>query len=50
MSGSWPLNYLGMPLGDNPNSLSFWDPVLKRVSRRLDGGTKVAFREGVDWC
>ena len=32
----WPLMYLGLPLGRNPNSISFWDPVLDRVSKRLD--------------
>ena len=30
----WSLSYL--PLGGNPNSLSFWDPVLDKVSRRLE--------------
>ena len=29
--------YLGLPLGGNPNSISFWDLMMDRVSRRLDG-------------
>ena len=36
----WPLSYLGLPLGGNPNSLFFWDPVLDKVSRRLNGWKK----------
>ena len=40
----WPLSYLH--LGGNPNSLSSWDPVLDRVSRRLDGWKKVVLSLG----
>ena len=36
----WPLTYLGLPLGRNPNSSSFWEPVLDRVSSKLDGWKK----------
>ncbi|KAL5567832.1 hypothetical protein UlMin_024407 [Ulmus minor] len=25
--GSWPMKYLGLPLGGNPNSTEFWNPV-----------------------
>ncbi|KAM7528379.1 hypothetical protein LguiB_031789 [Lonicera macranthoides] len=39
-SSEWPLNYLGLPLGGNPNSMTFWDPVMERVSRRIDGEGK----------
>ena len=39
----WALMYLGLLLGRNPNSLSFWDPVLDRVSRRLDWWKKNLF-------
>ena len=35
-----PLSYLGLPLGGNPNLISFWDPVLDGVSRRLDSWKK----------
>ena len=37
----WPLSYLGLPLGGNPNTKSFWDPVVVKVARRLDGWKKV---------
>ena len=33
----WPLSYLALPLGGNPNSKGFWDPVIEKVARRLDG-------------
>jgi len=33
----WPISYLGMPLGDNLRSKSFWDPVLSKVAKRLAG-------------
>jgi len=33
----WPITYLGLPLGDNPRSKSFWDPVLFKVAKRLAG-------------
>ncbi|RVX05715.1 putative ribonuclease H protein [Vitis vinifera] len=36
----WPLTYLGLPLRRNPNSFSFWEPVLDRVSSKLDGWKK----------
>ena len=36
----WPLSYLGLPLGGNPKTTGFWDPVVERISRRLDGWKK----------
>lgn len=33
--GSWPLFYLGMPLGVNPWSNAMWDPMLESVSKKL---------------
>ena len=36
----WPLSYLGLPLGGNPNSIGFWNPVIEKVARRLDGWKK----------
>lgn len=30
---NWPLSYLGMPLGSNPRSLSFWDLVGKSAKK-----------------
>ena len=35
--GEWPITYLGMPLGGNPCCRSFWEPVISKVSKRLDG-------------
>ena len=34
---NWPLPYLGLPLGGNPNLRGFWDSVVEKVARRLDG-------------
>lgn len=31
----WPLEYLGLPLGGNHRSRSFWDPVVERAEKRL---------------
>ena len=36
----WPLSYLGLPLGGNPKTIGFWDPVVERILRRLDGWKK----------
>ncbi|RVX12865.1 LINE-1 retrotransposable element ORF2 protein [Vitis vinifera] len=36
----WPMLYLGLPLGGNPKACGFWNPVIKRISRRLDGWQK----------
>lgn len=33
---SWPITYLGIPLRGNPQLESFWDPVIQRISRKLD--------------
>ena len=33
----WPLSYLGLPLGGDPKTIGFWDPVVARILRRLDG-------------
>ena len=32
----WPLSYLSLPLGGNPKKIGFWDPLVERISRRLD--------------
>ncbi|RVW87592.1 putative ribonuclease H protein [Vitis vinifera] len=31
---------LSLPLGGNPKTIGFWDPVIERISRRLDGWKK----------
>ena len=33
----WSILYLGLPLGGNPRACGFSDPVIERISRRLDG-------------
>ncbi|RVW89561.1 putative ribonuclease H protein [Vitis vinifera] len=30
----------GLPLGGNPQTIGFWDPVVERISRRLDVGKR----------
>ncbi|RVX00013.1 putative ribonuclease H protein [Vitis vinifera] len=30
----------GLPLGGNPKTIGFWDPVVERISKRLDGWKK----------
>ncbi|KAL5583298.1 hypothetical protein UlMin_015740 [Ulmus minor] len=44
--GSWPLKYLGLPLGGNPNSAEFWNPVIEKGSKRLDGWKKAFLSKG----
>ena len=36
----WPLSYLGLPLRGNQKTIGFWDPLVERISRRLDGWKK----------
>ena len=36
-ASDWPILYLGLPLGGNPIACGFWDPVIERISWRLDG-------------
>lgn len=31
----WSMKYLGMPLGGNKKSSTFWDPVVERVNKKL---------------
>ncbi|KAJ9703126.1 hypothetical protein PVL29_004763 [Vitis rotundifolia] len=39
-ASEWPILYLGLPLGGNPKACGFWDPVIERISSRLDGWQK----------
>ena len=41
--GEWPITYLGMPLAGNPCSQSFWEPVISKVTKRLDGWMEKSF-------
>lgn len=43
--GSWPLSYLGLPLGGNPKAASFWNLVIERTEKRLESWKK-AFLSG----
>ena len=44
--GSWPLSYLGLPLGGNPNSEEFWNPVIEKISKRVEGWYKGCLSRG----
>uniref|UniRef100_A0A803QNN3 Reverse transcriptase zinc-binding domain-containing protein n=1 Tax=Cannabis sativa TaxID=3483 RepID=A0A803QNN3_CANSA len=35
--GSWPMSYLGMPLGSSPKKKLIWAPVLEKFAKKLDG-------------
>ncbi|RVW26237.1 putative mitochondrial protein [Vitis vinifera] len=47
-ASGWPILYLGLPLGGNPKACGFWDPVIERISRRLNGWQKayLSFGDG----
>ncbi|KAL5543164.1 hypothetical protein UlMin_010874 [Ulmus minor] len=44
--GSWPMKYLGLPLGGNPNSTEFWNPVVEKVGKMLDGWKNAFLSKG----
>ncbi|RVW39477.1 Transposon TX1 uncharacterized 149 kDa protein [Vitis vinifera] len=48
-ASGWPILYLGLPLGGNPKASGFWDPVIERISRRLDGWQKAYLSFGGKW-
>lgn len=35
--GSFPMKYLGLPIGVNSNSLEMWELVLEVICKRLSG-------------
>ena len=39
-ASDWLVLYLGLHLGGNPKACGFWDPVIERISRILDGWKK----------
>ncbi|RVW68026.1 hypothetical protein CK203_064824 [Vitis vinifera] len=47
-ASGWPILYLGLPLGGNPKACGFWDPVIERISSRLDGWQKPTYPSGED--
>ena len=40
------MNYLGLPLGGNPNSISFWEPVVETISKKLERWHKAHLSKG----
>ena len=44
--GVWPIKYLGFPLGGNPTKKSFWEPVVTKVAKRLDGWKRAFLSRG----
>ena len=40
--GVWPIKYLGLPLGGNPRKVDFWELVVTKVAKRLDGWKKTS--------
>ena len=40
------MKYLGLPLGGNLLSKEFWNPVLEKVSKRLEGWKKGLLSRG----
>ena len=45
-AGAWPITYLGMPLGGNPYCRSFWESVITKVAKRLDGWKRAFLSKG----
>jgi hypothetical protein len=44
--GSLPLAYLGMPLGASYKAMSVWDPIIKKMERRLADWKKLYLSKG----
>ena len=40
---NFPIEYLGLPLGATPRKKDFWGPIIKKISKRLDGWKKKSF-------
>ncbi|XP_059635463.1 uncharacterized protein LOC132277642 [Cornus florida] len=38
--GSFPISYMGLPLGTPSRRMGFWDPVVERFERRMAGSKK----------
>ena len=45
--GVWPVKYLGLSLEDNPTKKTFWEPVVTKVAKRLDGWKCAFLSRGV---
>ena len=44
----WPWTYLGLPLGGNAKAIVFWDPMIDKVLRRLDGWKRLFCLKGIE--
>ena len=45
--GAWPIKYLGLQLGGNPTKKKFWELVITKVAKRLDGWKRAFLSRGV---
>jgi hypothetical protein len=43
---SFPLSYLGMPLGASYKATAVWNPILEKMERRLSGWQKLYLSKG----
>ena len=48
-AGQWPLQHLVLPLGGNPGRKMFWEPVVRKVRKRLDGWKRSFYQEVEDY-
>ena len=44
--GVWPIKYLGLSLGGNPTRRTFWEPVVTKAAKRLDGWKRAFLSRG----
>ena len=44
--GGWPLKYLGLPLGGNPMPRFFWNPIIEKIGKMLNGWKKAFISRG----
>ncbi|XP_028058859.1 uncharacterized protein LOC114262688 [Camellia sinensis] len=40
------MKYLGLPLGGNPRGEMFWNPVMERIGKRLEGWNRALLSHG----
>lgn len=45
-----PFVYLGIPIGGNPSSLRFWDPIIMKIKKRLSKGKQKSLSFGGRLC
>ncbi|PON75016.1 hypothetical protein TorRG33x02_245810 [Trema orientale] len=44
--GHWPMKYRVLPFGGNPLKSIFWEPVRRKIAKRLDGWKRVFLSRG----